>query len=91
MANEKYFLKTSSQQEFEYDLFTNLPRTIVACDFSLSSFKLKRGNLLPLTKQLSKLENLTKLKENWNCRSRETFLEYLPLFLGYKEVDEKSK
>ena len=32
----------------DYGLFTNLPRVIVACDFSPSSFKLKRCLLLPL-------------------------------------------
>ena len=31
-------------------LFTNLPRIIVACDFSPSSFKLKGGILPPSTK-----------------------------------------
>ena len=34
-------------------LFTNLPRIIVTHDFSLSSFKLKRGILSPLTKYVS--------------------------------------
>ena len=33
--------------EFDYGLFTNSPRIIVACDFSPSSFRLKRG-ILPL-------------------------------------------
>ena len=41
------FQKTISQWEFDYDLFTNLLRTIVTCDFSPSSFKL-RGGILPL-------------------------------------------
>ena len=36
-----------------YGLFTNLPKIIVARDFSKSSFKLKRGILPPLTKQVS--------------------------------------
>ena len=31
--NEKHFPKTRSQWEFNYDLFTNLPKIIVACDF----------------------------------------------------------
>ena len=39
--------KTTSQWEFDYGLFTNLLRIIVSCDFSLSSFKLKKG-ILPL-------------------------------------------
>ena len=45
----KTFPKTISQWEFDYGLFTNLPRIIVARDFSPSSFKLKRG-ILPLDK-----------------------------------------
>ena len=36
-----------------YGLLINLPRIIVACDFSPSSFKLKRGILPLLTKCLS--------------------------------------
>ena len=39
MTNEKHFSKTISQWEFDYGLFTNLPRIIVARDFSPSSFK----------------------------------------------------
>ena len=39
-----------SLKEFYYGLFTNLMRIIVAFDFSLSSFKLKRGILHFLTK-----------------------------------------
>ena len=39
----KHFPNTISQKEFNYGLFTNLPRIIVACDFSQSSFKLKKG------------------------------------------------
>ena len=34
MSRENYFPKSISQQEFDYGLFTNLPRIIVACDFS---------------------------------------------------------
>ena len=34
MTNEKHFPKTISQWEFDYGLFTNLPRIIVTCDFS---------------------------------------------------------
>ena len=36
-TNEKHFLKRISQWEFDYGLFTNLSRIIVACDFSASS------------------------------------------------------
>ena len=42
----KTFPKTISQQEFDYEFFTSLPR-ILADDFSLSSLKLKRGILSP--------------------------------------------
>ena len=38
-------------------LFTNLPRIIVARDFSPSSFKLKRGILPLFTKYVSEPEN----------------------------------
>ena len=38
-------------------LLTNLPRIIVACDFSPSSFKLKRGIVPLLKKYVSQLEN----------------------------------
>ena len=57
MTNEKHFPKSISQWEFDYGLFTNLPGIIVACDFSSSSFKPKRGILPLLTKYLLKLEN----------------------------------
>ena len=46
MTNEKHFPKTISQWEFDYGLFTNLPRIIFACNSSPSSFKLRRGILL---------------------------------------------
>ena len=49
--------KTINQWEFDYGLFTNLPRIIVARCFSPSSFKLRRGILPPLTKYVSQLEN----------------------------------
>ena len=47
LTNEKRFLKTISQWQFDYGLFTNLLRIVVTCDFSPSSFKLKR-DILPL-------------------------------------------
>ena len=49
-THENHFLKTVSQCKFNYGLFTNLLRIIVACDFSLISFKLKSGIQLPMTK-----------------------------------------
>ena len=49
----KTFSKRVSQWEFDYGLFTNLPRIIVARDFSPSSFKLKKGILPLLTKYVS--------------------------------------
>ena len=68
MANEKHFPKTISQWEFDCGLFTNLPRIIVACDFSPSSFKLKRGTLPLFTKNhmsyQAKIFLWTKLLEN---------------------------
>ena len=53
MTNEKHFPKTISLWEFDYGLFTNLLRIIVACDFFSSSFKLRRGILPLLTKCVS--------------------------------------
>ena len=50
LTNEKNFPKTISQWEFDYGLFTNLPRIFIACDFSPISFKLERDFLSPLTK-----------------------------------------
>ena len=49
MTNEK-LTKNISQWDFDFSLFTNLPRIIITCDFSPSSFKLKRGILPLLTK-----------------------------------------
>ena len=40
MTNYNHFPKAISLWEFDYGLFTNLQRIIVACDFSPSSFKL---------------------------------------------------
>ena len=37
MTNEKHFPKTINQWEFDYGLFTNLPRILVARDFSSNS------------------------------------------------------
>ena len=53
LTNEKPFPKTISQSEFDYDLFTNSLRIVLVCDFSPSSFKLKRGTLLLMTKYVS--------------------------------------
>ena len=39
-----------SQSEFDYGLFTNLPKIVKFNDFSSSSFKLKSGILPLLTK-----------------------------------------
>ena len=50
LTNEKHFPQTINQWEFDYVLFTNLPRIIVAHDFSPSLFQLKRGILPLLTK-----------------------------------------
>ena len=44
---KKHFPKTISQWEIDYGLFTNLPRIIVACDFSPSSFELKLKGIIP--------------------------------------------
>ena len=49
-TKDKSFPKSISQEEFDYGLLTELPRTIVTRDFSMSSFKLKSDILLPLTK-----------------------------------------
>ena len=52
LNHEKYFRKTISQEEFRCGLFTKLPRIIFVCNFSPSSFKLKRATLSPLTKKV---------------------------------------
>ena len=57
MTNEKHFPKTISQWEFDYGLFTNIPKIVKFTDFSPSSFKLKRGILPLLTKYVSQLGN----------------------------------
>ena len=62
MTNEKQFPKTISQWEFDYGLFTNLPRIIVACDFPQSSFKLRRGILPLLAKKVSYLKTTCHIK-----------------------------
>ena len=49
LTNEKKFPCNCKPIEFNYVLFANLPRIIVACDFSSSLFKLRRGILPPLT------------------------------------------
>ena len=46
MTHEKHLPKIMSQWEFDYALFTNLPRIIVARNFSQSSFKLKEISYL---------------------------------------------
>ena len=61
MTNEKHCPKTLSQWEFDYGLFTNLPRAFVPHDFSASSLKLKRG-ILPLLYPNLKTTCLIKLK-----------------------------
>ena len=47
------FPKNICQSDFDFGFFTNLPRIIVARDFSPSSFKLKKGILPFLTKYVS--------------------------------------
>ena len=51
--SEKHFPKTISQWEFDYGLFTNLPRIVKFRDSSPSSFKLKRGIQPFLAKDVS--------------------------------------
>ena len=86
MKNEKHFPKTINQWEFDYGLPANLPRIIVARDFSPSSFKLKRGILLMRTYTLE-ISHI--------CRC--TFKVYidkqiLPITKSeYKEVNIKSE
>ena len=56
LTNEKHFSKTISQLEFAYEFFKDLPNIIVDCDFSPSSFKLKRVILPLLTKYVPELK-----------------------------------
>ena len=46
--SQKHIPKIISQRKFDYGLFTNWLRLIIPHDFSPSSFKLKRGGILPL-------------------------------------------
>ena len=48
-TNEKRFPKIIGQLGF---LFTKSPRTLIVCNISPSSFKLERGILPPMTKQI---------------------------------------
>ena len=54
---ESIFQKLWAKESLIMALFTNLPRIIVARDFSPSSFKLKRGILPLFTKYVSEPEN----------------------------------
>ena len=56
MTNEKHFPKTISQWDFDYSLFTNLPRIIVTYDFSPSSFNSKEVSYLPWQKKYPNLK-----------------------------------
>ena len=53
-----------------YGLFTNLPRIIVACDFSQSSFKLRRGILPLLTNTYPNLKTTCRIKLKFSCEVR---------------------
>ena len=93
MTNEKHFPKTISQWEFDYGLFTNLPRIIVARDFSPSSFKryptsLDKTRTYPDLKTTCHiklkfflwtklLENLTSCKVFLICRCDFNFFDFL--------------
>ena len=47
---------------------TNLSRIIIACDFSPSSFRLKRSILSPLTKTYLNLKTVCHVKLNFSCK-----------------------
>ena len=64
MINGKHFAKTISQREFDYRLFTNLPRITVICDDCSSSFKLKR-DILPLYPTYPNLKTTCHIKLNF--------------------------
>ena len=64
MTNEKHFPRTMNQWEFDYGLFTNLPRIIVARDFSPSSFKLKRGTPANISTSDQRCFNV--VDQRWN-------------------------
>ena len=57
MNNEKHFPKIINQWDFDYGLFTSLPKIVKFSDFSPSLFKLKRDILPLLTKYVSWLGN----------------------------------
>ena len=62
---------------FDYGLFADLPKLVVACDFSLNSFKIKRGILPLLTKHDPNLKTTCHVK--LKCFSSTKLLENLLL------------
>ena len=61
----KTFSANYESMRVYYGLLTNLPRIVKFTDFSLSSFKLKRGVLPLLTKYLSNSETICHIKLNF--------------------------
>ena len=61
----KTFSANYKSMRVYYGLLTNLPRIVKFTDFSLSSFKLKRGVLPLLTKYLSNSETICHIKLNF--------------------------
>ena len=67
LTNDKHFLKTVSQWQFDYGLFTKLPRILAACNFSPNSsnyFRNKQSNLKTTWHTKPKIFLCTKLLEN---------------------------
>ena len=63
LTNAKQFPKTISQKEFDYRLFTKLPRVIVARDISPSSFKLKEVFYFLWKNKYSNLKTICYIKQ----------------------------
>ena len=65
---------------------TNLSRIIIACDFSPSSFRLKRSILSPLTKKYLNLKTVCHVKLNFSCKlnSQKNWLLTKCLFLSLR-------
>ena len=70
LSNEKHFSKSISQWEFDYGLFTNLPRNIVACDFSRSSYKLREVSYLSWQNTYTNLKTTRHIKLKFFLRTK---------------------
>ena len=74
LTNEKHFPQTINQWEFDYGLFTNLPRIIVAFDFPPSSLKSKEVSYLSWQITHSNLKTTRHIKLKFSSELLENLL-----------------